>query len=197
MISVSEFKLRCANDSANDIVESVFLGDEAAHVSSADHLYMVSRLAKAFGVKQETLKLLVVGSAKLGFSIVEKNKPGLTLPRYRKFGPTSDIDTAVICPGIFQLIWNDLSIFAHGWSWMPWDSGRLGDYLVHGWLRPDHFPKRLRYCDLWWDQFRLFSLDSRFKRHQVRGGLFNSLDDLKRYLRRGVTECINAEKKSP
>jgi hypothetical protein len=136
----------------------------------------------------------IVGSAKLGFSITEKKRAGCVYPRYRPFGPASDIDTAVVSPEIFRLIWDDLSIYAHGQPLMPWDSGRLGDYLLYGWLRPDHFPKvRIRRCDDWWDLFRRLSAEPRFDRRPVRGALFYSICDLKRYLRRAVLECIRIE----
>jgi hypothetical protein len=194
MITLAEFRARCVRDPAEVIVDEVLLADDALHVSAAPRAYLVSRLAATFGIAENAVQLWIVGSAKLGFSITEKRKEGQLLPRYRPFRPVSDIDTAVVSPEIFRIIWDELSIYAHGQPWMPWDSGRLGDYLVYGWLRPDHFPRqRVRRCDDWWDLFYEFSADPRFSRRSVRGALFHSVADLQRYLRRSVLECIHNE----
>ena len=77
----------------------------------------------------------------------------------------------------------------------PRDSGTLGDYLVCGWLRPDYFPKdaRIRSCDDWWELFNRFSVDPRFNRRKVRGGLFYSRTQLELYARRAIRDCAEAE----
>ena len=196
MITVEQFKDLCRTKSAEDVVDEVLLIEDAVHVPEENRAYLLSRLASTYGVKETDLRLWIVGSAKLGFSMVEKRKNGLVLPRYRPFTGISDIDTAIVSPEIFRLIWDELSIYAHGQPWMPWDSGRLGDYMVYGWLRPDHFPggQRVRRCNDWWDLFRRFSADDRFGKHSVRGGLFYSVSDLRRYLRRSVLVCIQNER---
>jgi hypothetical protein len=165
------------------------------HIADSEITYLQKTLGASFQT-ETAVDVWIVGSAKLGFSITEKGGPdGSRLPRYRPFGPQSDIDVAVISQGIFNLIWNDLSAHAHQTPRLPWDSKALGDYLVCGWLRPDHFPKRvrLRSCDLWWDLFRSFSANRKFGARKVRGGLFADVDHLRRYLSRAVTECYHLE----
>jgi hypothetical protein len=194
VVSVSEFRGLCKTTSPEEIVDEILLADDAAHVSTELRQHIRESLASTFGVADSAVNMWIVGSAKLGFSLTERRKDGVVFPRYRPFGPLSDIDTAVVSPEIFRLIWDELSSFAHEQPWMPWNSGPLGDYMVCGWLRPDHFPRRrLRRCDDWWDRFRQLSADLRFSRRKVRGGLFHSLDDLRRYQRRAVVECINLE----
>ncbi len=196
MIAVDDFKELCRTKPADDIVNEVLLADDAVHVTPANRLYIARALSRVFGVKIYEIDLWIVGSAKLGFSITEKRKNGTLFPRYRRFSAYSDIDTAIVSPKIFRIIWDELSIYAYGKPWMPWDSGRLGDYMIYGWLRPDHFPRgvRVRRCNDWWDLFRGLSADIRFGRHSVRGGLFYSLTDLRRYLRKSVMDCIKFEK---
>jgi|LakMenEpi03Aug12_release.lakeMendotaPanAssembly.Ray.scaffolds.fasta_scaffold259084_2 hypothetical protein len=194
MITVEEFKVLCRERDVNDIVNDVLLAEEALHVPLADRNFISAQLARKYGIEATRVRLWITGSSKLGFSIVEKSKNGRKLPRYRPFGPDSDIDVAIISPDIFNMIWEDLCVFAHGEAWIPWDSRALGDYMIYGWLRPDHFPHgKTRRGDDWWDVFRALSLDTRFKRRQVRGGLFHSVGDLHRYLRRAVIECVNIE----
>ena len=196
MIAVDEFKKLCRERSADDIVSDVLLTDEALHVSSEDRTYIAARLAEKYGIEAKRVRLWITGSSKLGYSIVEKKKKydRPALPRYRSFGPDSDIDVAIVCPDIYNMIWEDLCVFAHGKSWMPWNSEALGDYMVYGWLRPDHFPRgKTRRGDDWWDVFYALSANPRFNRRCVRGGLFHSIGDLHRYLRRAVVECVNIE----
>ncbi len=194
MISVAEFRALCKSESADSIVDDILLTNEALHVRATDRAYIRSDLAGAFGIDTSEIELWIVGSAKLGFSLREKRQDGVTLPRYRPFGPLSDIDVAIVSPTMFRILWHELSAFAHGQPWMPWDSRYLGDYMVYGWLRPDHFPKHgVRYCAEWWNRFRRFSSSSRFERRRVRGGLFHSFEDLRRYQGRSAEECINVE----
>lgn len=196
MITLEEFKRLCATENAENIVENVLLADDAAHVSKDNRLYLISRLSSAFSVDETCVKLWITGSAKLGFSTIEKRVRGQVLPRYRSFNALSDIDVAIVSPDIFRIIWDELSRYAHGHAWMPWNSGKLGDYMVYGWLRPDHFPRgwRMQKCDEWWDQFYKFSSENRFNRRPVRGALFHSIGDLRRYLQRSVSECIHLER---
>jgi hypothetical protein len=142
------------------------------------------------------VKAWIVGSAKLGFSLTEKRaRDGSLLARYRDFSAASDIDVAVVSPRLFDILWNELGAYAHREACLPWNSGALGDYLVCGWIRPDHFPirVRLRRCDDWWDLFRALSADSRYGRRKVRGGLFHSVEHMKRYQIRALRECAIAE----
>jgi len=195
MVTLEQFREYCSTNSIDDIVDNILLADDAVHISAENRTFLSEEIARVFGIKESDIRTWIVGSAKLGFSITEKKKNGQLLPRYRPFSAVSDIDIAIVSPKLFRLIWDELSMYVNGKSWIPWDSGRLGDYMVYGWLRPDYFPTghRIKKCDDWWDQFRKFSSDPRFNRRSVRGGLFHSVDDLRRYLRRSVLDCVRAE----
>lgn len=196
MVSVEEFKARVRANQLEALLDEVLLADEASHVSPQNILKIKSALSAKYSVAAERIFVRVVGSAKLGFSMVEKRTiGGQILQRYRPFSPESDVDVVVINSEIFDLIWNDLSLHAHRSARLPWDSGALGDYLICGWLRPDHFPNkaRLRRCDDWWDVFRQLSADATFGRRKIRGGLFHSLDQARSYLIRALADCARAE----
>jgi hypothetical protein len=196
MPTPDEFRHLLRTAAIDDIVSSVLLSGDAAHVDRAAHDFICKTLGVAFGATVERHELLVVGSAKLGFSISEKPMAnGDKLERYRPFRSDSDIDLALVHPAIFDQLWRELSDHAHRSQTMPWNSGRLGDYMVYGWIRPDHFPTnvRLRKCDDWWDTFRKLSAHGPFNRRKVRGGLFYSQYYLSSYLRRAVNACLKAE----
>ena len=189
-MSPDEFKELIPRLTDSEIVTQVVLPGAAAHVTDENIKYLSRRIAETFGVDTDEIRLHVVGSAKLGFSLSEKRKNGTILRRYRTFGACSDIDLAIISARVFNMIWSDLSSYAYrNAKFMPWDSEKLGDYLVHGWLRPDHFPKaRLPRCDSWNDLFRSLSSDRRFRK-PVRGGLFYAESDMVSYYSRSVKEC--------
>jgi hypothetical protein len=194
-VTVDEFKVLLLASDVETLVDTLVLEGESAHFPRDRVSYVSSALSAKFAVPDASIDIRVVGSAKVGFALMEKRtKAGEVLPRLRPFRPDSDIDLAILSPAVFELIWDELSAHANNASWMPWDSGRLGDYFVHGWLRPDHFPKnvRLRKCDDWWDSFRSLSADSRLGRRAIRGALFHSVQHLRRYQLRSLHECRSA-----
>ena len=195
-MTVDEFRALCLVKTPDEIVEEVLLVHEPLHVDQTAQARSADELARTFSVAESDLELRIVGSANLGFSMVQKTHRGKNYPRYRPYSATSDVDVAVVSPKLFRLLWDELCSFAHGQPWIPWDSQRLGDYFIYGWLRPDHFPRgpTVRRCNAWWDTFRRLSADKQFGRHAVRGGLFHSRQDLRKYMRRAVEDCANYER---
>jgi hypothetical protein len=191
-MTVDDLKTQIRSADLEEFVDSVVLTTESPHFSSDQIRHVSTSLAAKFSIEIDSVQIRVVGSAKLGYGLFKKRtKTGEVLPAFRPFRPESDIDLARISPHLYEIIWDELSTHANNFPWMPWDSGKLGDYMVYGWLRPDHFPKniRLRRCDDWWDVFRALSSDSRLGRRSIRGALYHSLDHLRRYQLRGLNQC--------
>jgi hypothetical protein len=191
-LTAAELKSQLLTTDLEDFVDSVVLSDGSPHFSPQQVLHVATALSAKFSTELTSENIRIIGSAKLGFGLFKKKtKEGEILPAFRAFRPDSDIDVAVICPQLFDLIWDELSTYANSTPWMPWNSGRLGDYMVYGWLRPDHFPKhvRLRRCDDWWDVFHALSADSRFGRRTIRGALYHSREHLRKYQLRGLNQC--------
>ena len=196
MISIDEFKAKLADGQQYYLMNEVLLADGAMHVTNENIEYISQKLSSKYQISNDNIDICITGSAKLGFSLVEKRKKdGTILPRYRLFSANSDIDVAIVSKALFERVWLDLSQHAHKVTRLPWDSKKLGDYMVCGWLRPDHFPKkvRIRSCDDWSDLFWRLSADPRFERHNVRGGLFYSREQLSMYLNRSLSDCAIAE----
>jgi hypothetical protein len=195
-MTVKEFREQLLSEKFEDILNNVLLNDDAVHVSLEQKDYIKNKIADKFKVPVESVRLIIVGSAKLGFSISEKKLKGKPkLPRYRAFSPTSDIDIAIVCQPIFEMIWNDLSQYSFASPYFPWQSNKFGDYLVCGWMRPDHFPLRvrLRKCDDWWDVFRFLSSRQFLGRRRIRAGLFYNFERLQNYQSKALKECIDHE----
>ncbi|MEO6285480.1 MAG: hypothetical protein ABIN80_09990 [Dyadobacter sp.] len=195
-MTVEEFKEQVRTLDFDEVLNQVLLSEDAAHVEALHTQYIKTRLSEKFHVDIESIRLIVVGSAKLGFSIVEKKRKDLPkLPRYRPFSADSDVDIAVICQPIFKYIWNELSEHSFRAPYYPRQSDRLGDYLVCGWLRPDHFPRnvRLRACDDWWRLFSSLSSQQYLGRRKIRAALFFSIEQLSLYQSKSLRECVNIE----
>lgn len=191
-----EFREILFNNDLGEIIDNVILKGDAKHFDSSKQQELEKSICRQYGIGSDDINLWIVGSAKFGFSISEKKeKDGTVLPRFRYFRPESDIDVAIVSPRIFDQIWFELTQYAYKKQvWMPWDSKRLGDYMIYGWMRPDHFPRRvgLRRCDDWWNLFSRLSADSRFGRRPIRGALYYSLEHLKQYQLHSLLECRSA-----
>ncbi|GAA4256076.1 hypothetical protein GBZ26_13765 [Azospirillum formosense] len=202
-LSPDSFRQMLSEMDHTEVLQRTLLSnDEATHVKLQDQEYIQKSVARTYNVNANEVKVCIVGSAKLGFSISEKFENGHFLPRYRpfrtgsKFDPGSDIDVVVVCPRIFSRLWHELSQYSHDQTPpSPWRYKSLGDYLVNGWLRPDHFPKsaNLRRCDDWWNCFRQLSVEPRFNRRKVRGGIFHSDTHVQQYYIKAIRECARAE----
>lgn len=188
---VDDLKKRLLAGDLEDIADELLAGPPI-HFSELQVDTVISTLAAKYGVEKDTINASIVGSAKLGFSLLEKfhKETRTTLPQFRLFNADSDVDIAIVSPALFRLIWDELSTHADLTPRMPWDSGQLGDYMIHGWLRPDHFPKncRLRRCDDWWDVFRSLSFKRTMGMRKIRGALYYSHDQLRRYQIRGLKQ---------
>jgi hypothetical protein len=139
-------------------------------------------------VEEQRVSAIVVGSAKLGFSFLEKRENGVvTKPAYRSYRPgISDIDIAIISPVVYGKIWSDLaSIGAHAQRF-PIKS-KLGDYMYHGWLRPDQFPSpKPQRCADWDNVYRELQQFAPLRNKRLRLALYHSQHFLETYQQRGV-----------
>jgi hypothetical protein len=141
--------------------------------------------------------ILVVGSAKMGYSLAPR-KYG------RPFNDHSDIDVIVICDALFDEIW--LSVLR--WHYrrryrLPpadraWDSSRRND-LYWGYLNPTGFqykglsrPRQLqpakRISVMWFNAFQALGRVPALAGRRVSGRLYRSLDHAISYHDHGLRE---------
>jgi len=132
-------------------------------------------------------EVLVVGSAKLGFSIA----PG---KRFRLFNDESDIDVALVAPKLFEQVWLEVHEYREGGAY--WEQfGAFRKYLFNGWIRPDKLPPSSQFTwgAAWWEYFRSLSNSGRFGPYIVHAGLYKSWHFLESYQRRCIRNCKNIE----
>jgi len=142
-------------------------------------------------------EIYITGSAKLGFSPF-KNK---------EFDYDSDIDVALVSPGLFENV-----MFSIAGYQMQFRKNRAVvrekelkmyhdflEYVALGWIRPDKLPISFQmkaFKDDWFNFFRSISNGkSEVGNYQVNAGIFKSYDHLESYTLSGIKELIGRKPK--
>jgi len=194
-MNVDEFKERLK--SASDLsafAQDVLLNGTAKHVSLEQIDLISKRVASSFSIPHDDLRVIIVGSAKLGFSISEKFHEGVVVKtRYRDYVPfESDVDVAIVSERLFLLLWKELSAYAYRHEGFPHHFRKVGSYIVGGWFRIDCINRvGLIRCEKWVDIFRQLSRDKLLGKRRIRGALYYSLDLLNQYQQRALRNCIS------
>ncbi|MBO3464463.1 hypothetical protein [Aetokthonos hydrillicola] len=145
--------------------------------------------------EKQRVSAIVVGSAKLGFSFIEKRKNGALLkPAYRSYTPgVSDVDIAIISPVVYGKIWSDLASIGARQVHFP-SASKLGNYMYHGWLRPDLFPTpKPQRCADWTDAYRELQQHPSLRNKRLRLALYHSQHFLETYQQRGIRVAKDQE----
>lgn len=173
-----------------ELVRTHIVTDDPGPIISAETLRHIEDVirAKFRLTDDQRVNAVVVGSAKLGFSFLEKQKNGVVIkPAYRSYRPgISDIDIAIISPVVYGKIWSNLASTGAHATTFPNDS-KLGRYMYHGWLRPDQFPApKPQRCTDWDDAYRELQQYPLLRNKRVRMALYHSQHFLEIYQQRGV-----------
>ena len=185
------FRQLLQNMDASELVrEHIVTDDPGPIVPSASLRHIETVIRTKFQLRDDQrVSAIVVGSAKLGFSFLEKKeRDGTTVkPAYRSYVPgVSDIDIAIISPVVYGKIWSDLASIGAQAPVFP-DRSKLGRYMYHGWLRPDQFPSpKPQKCTDWDDAYRELQHYPQLRNKRVRLALYHSQHFLETYQQRGI-----------
>lgn len=126
-------------------------------------------------------QVVVVGSAKLGFSIAPQK-------RYRHFGNYSDLDLAIVSNDLFDSYW--LRVFEYRENSGNWAKENLfKGYLFRGWVRPDCLPATMSLRSEWFEYFRNLTATGRYGPYTINAGIYQSWAFLEKYQARAVAQC--------
>ena len=130
-------------------------------------------------------EVLVVGSTKLGFSVVPDK-------RYRLFRDTSDIDVALVSSALFDELWERVFRYKREGSYWP-EYNDFVRYFFRGWIRPDKLPRSPMFHlrEDWWNFFQTITNSGRYGSYNIRGGLYKSYFFLENYQTICVQRCID------
>lgn len=141
------------------------------------------RAAIAARFKLHVNKIIIVGSAKLGYSV----SPEKSL---RPFNDQSDVDVAIVSPVLFEKYW--LEMYQAQKSMLEWpDLNSARKYLFRGWIRPDKLPL-LAIRNEWFDFFGSLQSTEGCSPYPVRGGLYFNDEFLEYYQEAGVIKSFEA-----
>lgn len=177
------FKSALATRTTTNIVRQFVITGTAALLSEELYFNLRSEVAERFSL--HPTEVLIVGSAKLGFSIAPKK-------RYRPFNDSSDVDVAIVSDRLFDDIWRRAHAFsASGGYWE--EREQFKKYVFDGWIRPDKLPPERSFATAveWWNFFREMTLSNRYGPYKVRGALYKSWYFLEKYQERAVSQCID------
>lgn len=167
--------------SAIQIVRKYIIGGECFALSQDNYFDLRTEVAEHFDLHPN--EVLVVGSAKLGFSIAPHK-------RYRHFGDESDIDIVLVSPVLFDRIWETAFAYWKSGSFWPRQQ-KFANYLFQGWIRPDKLPPSSMFplCKDWWEFFRGLTQSRRYSYYKIRGALYKSWYFLENYQNNCVEDC--------
>jgi hypothetical protein len=143
---VEAFRAALLNEPVEKVLaERVFGGDVFAFQKDQAALKRVGdHLAQVFNASTASVDVIVVGSAKTGFSMDPKNP-------FRPFHPRSDVDLLVIDSELFDRAWRTLLVWNYSQPERYWPRGAAGpwvgerrDEVWWGYLRPAEWTQLAR-----------------------------------------------------
>ena len=177
------FKSDLAQFSPVEIARRHIIFGDCAVISS--HTYHELRTVVSEKYNIHPNEVLIVGSAKLGFSIAP-NK------RYREFCDTSDLDVVIISHQLFTSVWKDVHrYFEQGGYWE--NKRQFTNYLFRGWIRPDKLPPDQNFplARAWWSFFNALSASRQFSNIRVTGAIYQSWHFLESYQTIAISQCAD------
>lgn len=179
---LKEFKNDLKSDlSSIQIVRKHIIFGECCKLSRQDYFDLRSKVAKKFELHPN--EVLVVGSAKLGFSIAPEKE-------YELFSDESDIDVALVSSKLFDQVSED--IFSYKQEAGDWpEYGEFADHLFQGWIRPDMFPRSpvFPFGKKWWDFFLGLTDSQKYGDYKISGALYKSYFFIENYQEDCVQQC--------
>lgn len=178
-----QFKEDLSNLSSIEIVRKHIIFGECCILSQREYFDLRSEVADHFDLHPN--EVLVVGSTKLGFSIVPDK-------RYHLFGNESDIDVALVSSTLFDDFWKEVFSYRYEGAYWP-EYNEFVHYFFRGWIRPDKLPRSPMFHlrEDWWNFFQDVTSAGRYGAYNIAGGLYKSYFFLENYQKICVQECMN------
>jgi hypothetical protein len=184
---LATFRVDVTRLSNTQIIDRFFVAGEPICITRAEEVDLQRVLADQFRV--QVRDVLMVGSGKLGFTMVTKENR----PQFSPFSDESDIDVALISKALFEKYWEAAHSFydANG-AW-----GRLNGfkkYLFRGWIRPDMLPTSEDFPMFkeWVEFLQSPQASGQFGGYKIAAGIYHSEFFSSQYLGRAIDGCRTA-----
>lgn len=175
---IAQFRYDLQTKSVVDVVRKYTTFGNSYIFDEETYFQLRSQIADHLGIHPS--EVVMVGSAKLGFSIKPQK-------RYMHFTAESDVDMAVISPHLFDVMWQQVLEYSLSGVYYPKKS-EFQEYLFQGWIRPDKLPnhRKFKTNQDWWDFFR--HLTNNYRR-KISGGVYKSWYHFEMYQSKAVEKC--------
>jgi len=179
---VDAFKADLGSHTSLQLIRKYILNADSQILTGDQHFRIKEEICEHFDV--EFTNVILVGSAKLGFSIKPKK-------RFKAFGDESDIDIAVVSGKLFERIWEEAYRYKKAGAYWP-QSTSFFRYLSEGWIRPDKLPASsyFAFTSEWWDFFNGVTASKRYGSYKIRAGLYHSMFFLQEYQKICIEQCM-------
>lgn len=132
--------------------------------------------------------VIVVGSAKLGFTV----SPKPDRPIFSEFGESSDIDLAIVSGPLYEKYWKiAYRYWQDGGDWSKLE--RFRKYMFRGWFRPDLLPIGEDYPEQreWWEFLLALQSTGEFGPYKIRVGVYHDEEFWESYATSSFQGCRN------
>lgn len=163
--------------------------DKCHGLPDIDEKSLRQTVADRFCVGVESV--IIVGSAKIGFTLTHKsakNSLEEDRPPFSPFSDQSDVDVAIVSDALFDEIWKHSFEFWHSSGYSKaatyWPRGiNFREYIFRGWMRPDMLPNEASIAikNEWFEFFRSVTNDGFAGEYPVKGGLYREEYFLRKY----------------
>jgi hypothetical protein len=193
---LARFKADVYSLPPGEVFGRYILPDACMGAINVDQRSLRELIASNFEI--ELKSIIIVGSAKLGFTLRRKQKSEDEdeRPAFSPFSENSDIDVAIVSDALFDKIWKLSFEFWHGSGYAAapgyWPKGKhFRNYIFRGWMRPDHLPSEgnFTYKESWFDFFRELTSNRAAGDYRITAGLYREPYFLKSYQEIAINEC--------
>lgn len=181
---LQNFKTDLLSFSASDIFRKYFYDSSTSMILDSNQvLNLKNSIVEKFKVAYPDI--IIVGSARLGFSIKESR-------RFMDFGEESDIDVAIVSDDLFAKIWEETIQYINESGGAYPKKRDFFKYLAQkGWIRPDMLPtsEYFPFTNEWKEFFRELTNSGTCGRYPISAGIYYSSFFLEQYQIKSISQC--------
>lgn len=194
---LTAFKADLAALSADAMFAKYIAPEVCYGLPNIDQLALRQAVANRFNLA--LANVMIVGSAKIGFTLTYKEAKNATeedRPPFSPFSDQSDVDVAIISDALFDEVWKQSFEFWHtsGYSKADryWPRGKnFRDYFFRGWMRPDMLPNEasIQIKNDWFEFFRSVTNAGYAGEFPIKAGLYRERYFLERYQSQSIEKA--------
>jgi hypothetical protein len=196
--SIEEFKTLLQRETAEKIAQEYIFGGDVFIAETYPRVLNTLRRHLCPRIGLEEQDVIIVGSAKIGFSLDPESFP-------RRYSAKRDIDVLVVSEALFDRYWHTMLRWHYprrlerlpksDWNWVM----NRRENLYWGWFHPDEigyegllFPDTLKPLrdlkTLWFNSFKSLSMYEEFMGRDVNGRLYRTWEHALLYQSSGLRQ---------